>query len=131
MGNTIDNGMKTFSGGKHALAGVFDHEFATRVFGPGAATWRQLQSAVSPVRHQPQDWLQMAPTTPRERRYRLGRSLAETTSLAATKRASHRATSTGDSRSIWLGRSQDQIVSRASWARPLGQEHGACDLAAS
>jgi hypothetical protein len=36
MGNTLDNGMKTFfEGGEHALEGVFDHDFATRVFDPG------------------------------------------------------------------------------------------------
>jgi len=36
MGYTLDNGMKIFFvEGCHALEGVFDHDFATRVFGFG------------------------------------------------------------------------------------------------
>src|SRR6266508_6216990 len=107
MGNTIDNGMKTFGGGKHALAGVFDHDFATRVFGFGAATWRQLQSAVSPVRHQPQDWLQMAASLSRKGRRRFGRSLAPAAAFAAPQSPSHRSAGTGGARRVRLGRTQD------------------------
>jgi hypothetical protein len=52
MGNTIDNGMKTFLGGKHALAGVFDHELETRVFVFGETARKQLQPTVSAIRDQ-------------------------------------------------------------------------------
>ena len=69
MGNTLDNGMKTFLGGAHALAGVFDHEFETRVFVFGTTIGKQLQSLVSAFRNQPQDRLQMAATMPH---WRLG-----------------------------------------------------------
>jgi transposase len=31
LGNTFDDGIKTFVGGEHALAGMYDHESASRV----------------------------------------------------------------------------------------------------
>jgi hypothetical protein len=70
MGNTIDNGMKTFLGGKHALAGVFYHELETRVFVFGETARKQLQPTVSAIRDQQKDWIQMAATIPGERSHR-------------------------------------------------------------
>src|SRR5215475_11341214 len=96
MGNTVDNGMKIFLGGAHALAGVFDHEFETRVFVSGKSAGKQLQSFVSAFWRQPKDRLQVAAAIP-GREPGVARPIATSAILAQSHRGGDRRQSVGSS----------------------------------